>query len=40
VARVRRELDLAPAPSAVPDDEDAPGDGGPRGAQNQPGTRG
>jgi [ribosomal protein S18]-alanine N-acetyltransferase len=38
VARLRTELDAAPAPSAIPDDEDAPGDGGPRGSQNRPGT--
>jgi ribosomal-protein-alanine N-acetyltransferase len=33
IARLREELDAAPAPSAQPDDEDAPGDagaGGPR----------
>jgi len=40
IARLRAELDAAPAPSAVPDDEDAPGDGGSRGSQNQPGDGG
>ncbi len=37
IARLRAALDVAPAPSGVPDAEDATGDDGPRGAQNQPG---
>jgi ribosomal-protein-alanine N-acetyltransferase len=38
IARLRAELDAAPAPSAEPDDHDAPGEGGPGGPQNQPGA--
>ena len=38
IARLRAALDAAPAPSAAPDDQDAPGDGGPRGSQDQPGA--
>jgi ribosomal-protein-alanine N-acetyltransferase len=38
VARLRAELDAAPAPSAEPDAEDAPNDGGSGGGQNRPGN--
>ena len=39
IARLRAELDAAPAPSAEPDDRDAPGDtAGASGAQNAPGA--
>jgi hypothetical protein len=39
IARLRAELDAAPAPDAEPDDRDAPGDtAGAAGAQNAPGV--